>query len=99
MRSAARRTEENVRRSMEENLDLQSRCKTLEEDLRLEREWRCALQDSAVSERTAIAELKQQIEETEEFRSVSSASFLFFSLRHLKFRNRSTTDFKRSTAN
>ena len=71
MRSTAKRTEDNVRRSMEENFELQSKCKTLEEDLRLEKEWRCALQESAVTERTVIAELKQQIEETEEFRSVT----------------------------
>lgn len=81
MRASAKRTEDNVRRSMEENFDLQSRCKTLEEDLRLEKEWRCALQDSAMAERTTIAELKQQIEEAEEFRSVTI--HFFIQLKHV----------------
>lgn len=70
LRFAARRTEDNTRRSLEENMDLQSRIRTLEEDLRLEKEWRTSLQDSIVTDRTAMAELQKQIEETEEIRLV-----------------------------
>lgn len=70
LKSAARRTEDNVRRSMEETIELQSRCRTLEEDLRLEKEWRVSLQDSIVADRTAMAELQQQIEESREIRLV-----------------------------
>ena len=70
LKLAARRTEDNTRRSMEENMDLQSRIRTLEEDLRLEKEWRTSLQDSIVTDRTAMAELQQQIEETQEIRLV-----------------------------
>lgn len=70
LKSAARRTEDNVRRSMEENIELQSRCRTLEEDLRLEKEWRISLQDSIVADRTTMAELHQQIEESREIQLV-----------------------------
>jgi hypothetical protein len=56
---------------MEENIELQSRCRTLEEDLRLEREWRQSLQDSIVNERTAMAELQQQVEESGDLRNVN----------------------------
>lgn len=69
--TASRRTDENTRRSMEENIELQSRCRTLEEDLRLEREWRQSLQDSIVNERTAMAELQQQVEESGDLRNVN----------------------------
>nr|CAG4636913.1 EOG090X043H [Ceriodaphnia reticulata] len=68
LKLAGKRTEDNTRRSMEENMDLQSRIRTLEEDLRLEKEWRTSLQDSIVTDRTVMAELQQQIEETEEIR-------------------------------
>ena len=68
---ASRRTDDNVRRSMEENIDLQSRLRTLEEDLRLEREWRQSLQDSIVNERTAMAELQQQMEESQDVSNVN----------------------------
>lgn len=74
MKSAAKRTEDNVRRSMEENIELQSRCRTLEEDLRLEKEWRTSLQDSIVTDRTTMAELQQQIEESREIRLVGHQS-------------------------
>ena len=56
---------------MEENIELQSRCRTLEEDLRLEREWRQSLQDSIVNERTAMAELQQQVEESGDLQNVN----------------------------
>ena len=69
--TASRRTDENTRRSMEENIELQSRCRTLEEDLRLEREWRQSLQDSIVNERTAMAELQQQVEESGDLQNVN----------------------------
>lgn len=74
MKSAAKRTEDNVRRSMEENIELQSRCRTLEEDLRLEKEWRTSLQDSIVTDRTTMAELQQQIEESREIQLVGQRS-------------------------
>nr|CAG4648582.1 EOG090X043H [Polyphemus pediculus] len=66
LRNNIKRVEDNTRRSMEENLDLQTRCRTLEEDLRLEKEWRQSLQDSIVADRTAIAELQQQMTESQE---------------------------------
>lgn len=72
LKSAAKRSEDNTRRSLTENMDLQSRCRTLEEDLRLEKEWRISLQDSIVTDRTAMAELQQQIEETKDVRNVCS---------------------------
>lgn len=37
LKATGKRMEENTRRSMEENMELQSKCRTLEEDLRLER--------------------------------------------------------------
>lgn len=70
MKLTAKRTEDNTRRSMKENMELQSQCQTLEEDLRLEKEWRSSLQDSVVSDRTTMAELKQKLEETQEIRIV-----------------------------
>lgn len=70
LKLAAKRTEDNTRRSMEDNMELQSRCRTLEEDLRLEKEWRTSLQDSIVADRTTMAELQRQIEETQEIRNV-----------------------------
>ena len=70
LKLTAKRTEDNTRRSMKENLELQSQCRTLEEDLRLEKEWRSSLQDSVVSDRTTMAELKQKLEETQEIRIV-----------------------------
>jgi len=66
LRATVKRTEDNARRSLEENLDLQSRCRTLEEDLRLEKEWRQSLQDSIISDRTAMAELQQQLDVSQE---------------------------------
>jgi len=51
-------------------MELQSRCRTLEEDLRLEKEWRQSLQDSIVSDRSAMAELQRQMEETNELSNV-----------------------------
>lgn len=74
LKLAAKRTEDNTRRSMEDNMELQSRCRTLEEDLRLEKEWRTSLQDSIVADRTTMAELQQQIEETQEIRIVCFSS-------------------------
>ncbi|XP_046455550.1 RUN and FYVE domain-containing protein 2-like isoform X2 [Daphnia pulex] len=68
LKLTAKRTEDNTRRSMKENMELQSQCRTLEEDLRLEKEWRSSLQDSVVSDRTTMAELKQKLEETQEIR-------------------------------
>nr|CAG4646166.1 EOG090X043H [Macrothrix elegans] len=68
LRTSVRRAEDNTRRSIEENIDLQARCRTLEEDLRLEKEWRTSLQDSIVSDRTTMAELQQRIEETQDLR-------------------------------
>lgn len=76
LKLAAKRTEDNTRRSMEDNMELQSRCRTLEEDLRLEKEWRTSLQDSIVADRTTMAELQQQIEETQEIRIVCFSSLL-----------------------
>lgn len=69
-KTTAKRTEDNIRRSMEENRELQSHCRSLEEDLRLEKEWRISLQDSIVTDRTTMAELQQQIEESNEIRLV-----------------------------
>lgn len=83
MKLAAKRTEDNTRRSMEENMELQSHCRALEEDLRLEKEWRTSLQDSIVSDRTTMAELQQQIEETHEIRIV----LLLFILLHIRVQN------------
>lgn len=57
-----------MRRSMEENMELQSHCRTLEEDLRLEKEWRSSLQESIVTDRTTMAELQQKLEESHEIR-------------------------------
>nr|CAG4643122.1 EOG090X043H [Ilyocryptus agilis] len=71
LKSVTRRTEDNTRRSMEENVELQSRCRSLEEDLRLEREWRQSLQDSIVKERTVMAELRQQMEESQDINDVN----------------------------
>ena len=51
-------------------MELQSRCRTLEEDLRLEKEWRQSLQDSIVNDRSAMAELQRQMEETNELSNV-----------------------------
>jgi len=65
-RSLVKRAEDNARRSMEENLDLQSRYRTIEEDLRLEKEWRQSLQNSIVADRTAMAELQQQLDVSQE---------------------------------
>nr|CAG4644696.1 EOG090X043H [Leptodora kindtii] len=65
-RSGLKRNEENARRCMEERLEAQTFCRTLEEDLRLEREWRQSLQDSIVQDRTVMAELKQQFEDSKE---------------------------------
>lgn len=73
VRSSVKRSEDNARRSMEENLDLQSRCRTLEEDLRLEKEWRQSLQDSIVADRTAMAELQQQLDVSQEVGDVKTA--------------------------
>ena len=70
LRLAAKKTEDNTRRSMKENMVLQSQCRTLEEDLRLEKEWRSSLQDSIVTDRTTMAELQQKLEETQEIRIV-----------------------------
>ena len=56
---------------MEGRLEAQTFCRTLEEDLRLEREWRQSLQDSIVQDRTVMAELKQQFEDSKESISVS----------------------------
>ncbi|XP_045036537.1 LOW QUALITY PROTEIN: RUN and FYVE domain-containing protein 2 [Daphnia magna] len=68
LKLTAKRTEDNVRRSMEENMELQSHCRTLEEDLRLEKEWRSSLQESIVTDRTTMAELQQKLEESHEIR-------------------------------
>lgn len=80
VRSSVKRAEDNARRSMEENLDLQSRCRTLEEDLRLEKEWRQSLQDSIVAERTAMAELQQQLDVSQEVGDVNDVlnDYFFF---------------------
>ena len=56
---------------MEENLDLQSRYRTIEEDLRLEKEWRQSLQNSIVADRTAMAELQQQLDVSQEVGDVN----------------------------
>lgn len=77
MKLTAKRTEDNTRRSMKENMELQSQCQTLEEDLRLEKEWRSSLQDSVVSDRTTMAELKQKLEETQEIRIVIHRNYYF----------------------
>lgn len=77
MKLTAKRTEDNTRRSMKENMELQSQCRTLEEDLRLEKEWRSSLQDSVVSDRTTMAELKQKLEETQEIRIVIHWNYYF----------------------
>ena len=65
-----KRAEETSRRSMSECMDYQSRCRTLEEDLRLEKEWRQSLQDSIVLDRTSMAELQRQMEEFGEISNV-----------------------------
>lgn len=80
MKLTAKRTEDNTRRSMKENMELQSQCRTLEEDLRLEKEWRSSLQDSVVSDRTTMAELKQKLEETQEIRIVIHWNYYFLSV-------------------
>jgi len=68
-RASQERAEGNSRRSIEECYEIQSRCHTLEEDLRLEREWRQSLQDTIVQDRTSMAELQRN---TEEFQELSN---------------------------
>lgn len=83
MKLAAKRTDDNVRRSRDETMELQSHCRTIEEDLRLEKEWRSSLQESIVTDRTTMAELQRKLEESHEIRIVSwfmlNLVLLFFS--------------------
>nr|CAG4638369.1 EOG090X043H [Cyclestheria hislopi] len=73
LKAATKRNEDNARRSLEQNIELQTRCRTLEEDLRLEKEWRQSLQESIIAERNTVAECRNQLEDANEVSQEYSA--------------------------